>query len=70
MGLAPSQDGRTTVAQSPLPHCCTLNKASGLSVWEVEGIFLFFSLVLELGQAQCSLQTALSQPRKWAQGLH
>lgn len=45
MGLAPSQDSRTTVAQSPPASLLYLEQGSDLSVWEVEGIFFVFSFL-------------------------
>lgn len=39
MALALTQDGQTTVTQSPPPHCCTWDKACGLGVWEMPRIF-------------------------------
>ena len=38
MALALTQDGQTTVTQSPPPPCCTWDKACGLGVWEMPRI--------------------------------
>ena len=68
MALALTQDGQTTVTQSPPPPCCTWDKACGLGVWEMPRIPPP-QFVLECGQAQCPLWTSVS-PTKWAGGLH